>query len=590
VVAGDHAEAAVALRKQNTERSAAVTGAGDLVFMFPGQGSQYPQMARELYAGEPVFRRTVDLCCELLKPELGLDLRSLLYPSNGGDPEKLSATLLAQPAIFTVEYALAQLLMSWGLQPVAMIGHSVGEFAAACLAGVFSLEDALSLVARRGRMMQEMPGGAMLAVRLPDAEIAALARDGVSVAAVNAPGMGVLAGPFEAIEALEAELAHRKVTHRRLQTSHAFHSAMIDPLVAPFAEAVAAIRLNAPELPYISGVTGDWVSAAQTTDPSYWARHAREPVRFADGIATLARGLSPILLEVGPGAALASFALQGAGAGRAAISCLPDAQGDAEGMLAAALGRLWTAGIAPDWSAYQAAGKPKRVSLPTYPFERSRHWVEAPAVLATSSTTAPAAASVQPHPTQPEQEPAMPPHADTDIPLGRSELGGRVAAIFENLSGRPFDADETGASFLELGFDSLLLTQAAQGLQTAFGVQIRFRQLLDDLPSVDDVTRHIAELCPQEMAKPAAIVQAAAPVASAPIASTPITPRSRGRHRAAGRIGPGRSDARAARRDVAPDGAPAPDPERATRSAGHRSRNAGLAALARPATAGGRAV
>ncbi|MCP4560715.1 MAG: amino acid adenylation domain-containing protein [Bosea sp.] len=522
VVTGDHADAAVALRKQNIERATAVTGAGDLVFMFPGQGSQYPQMARELYAGEPVFRRTVDLCCDVLTPELGLDLRSLLYPSNGGDPERLSATLIAQPAIFTVEYALAQLLMSWGLQPSAMIGHSVGEFAAACLAGVFSLEDALSLVARRGRMMQELPGGAMLAVRLPDAEIAALARDGVSVAAVNAPGMGVLAGPFEAIEALEAELAQRGATHRRLQTSHAFHSGMIDPLVAPFTEAVAAIRLNAPELPYISGVTGDWVSAEQTTDPSYWARHAREPVRFADGIATLARSLSPILLEVGPGAALASFALQGAGAGRAAISCLPDAQGDAEAMLAAAIGRLWTAGIAPDWSAYQAGSQPRRVSLPTYPFERSRHWVEAPAASASQTMAAPAAAPVQTPLTQPEQEPAMATSADTEISLGRSELGGRVAAIFENLSGRPFGADETGASFLELGFDSLLLTQAAQGLQTAFGVQIRFRQLLDDLPSVDDVTRHIAELCPQEMAKPVPVVPAAAPVAPAPATPTPV--------------------------------------------------------------------
>ncbi|MFC5418457.1 amino acid adenylation domain-containing protein [Bosea eneae] len=522
VTASDPAEAVAALRKQNTDRATAVTGAGDLVFMFPGQGSQYPQMARELYAGEPVFRKTVDLCCDLLKPELGLDLRSLLYPSNGGDPEKLSATLLAQPAIFTVEYALAQLLMSWGLQPSAMIGHSVGEFAAACIAGVFSLEDALALVAKRGRMMQELPGGAMLAVRLPDVEIAALARDGVCVAAVNAPGMGVLAGPFDAIEALEAELAQRGVTHRRLQTSHAFHSAMIAPLIAPFTEAVAAVRLNAPELPYISGVTGDWVGADQTTDPSYWARHAREPVRFADGIATLVRNLSPILLEVGPGAALASFALQGAGAGRAAISCLPDAQGDAENMLAAALGRLWTAGIAPDWSAYQALGSPRRVSLPTYAFERSRHWVEAPATSPSIAAAVPAAAAAQPHPVQPEQEPAMAPHADTDIPAGRSELGSRVAAIFENLSGRAFGADETGASFLELGFDSLLLTQAAQGLQTAFGVQIRFRQLLDDLPSVDDVTRHIAELCPQEVAKPAAPVQAAAPTAPALAAPAPV--------------------------------------------------------------------
>ncbi|MCV9935355.1 amino acid adenylation domain-containing protein [Boseaceae bacterium BT-24-1] len=524
IAAGSHVEAATALRKQNAERATAVTGAGDLVFMFPGQGSQYPQMARELYAGEPVFRRTVDLCCELLKPEFGLDLRKLLYPSNGGDPERLAATLFAQPAIFTVEYALAQLLMSWGLQPSAMIGHSVGEFAAACLAGVFSLEDALALVARRGRMMQELPGGAMLAVRLPDTEVAALARNGVCVAAINAPGMSVLAGPFEAIEALEVELERRGVTHRRLQTSHAFHSGMIDPLIAPFTEAVAAIRLNPPELPYISGVTGDWVTAEQTTDPSYWARHAREPVRFADGIATLARGLSPVLLEVGPGAALASFALQGACAGRPAISCLPDAQGDAEGMLAGALGRLWTTGITPDWPTYQAGGKPQRVSLPTYPFERSRHWVEAPVVPAPAAPALRATAPAQPLPTQPEQEPAMAPHADTDIPLGRSDLGSRVAAIFENLSGRSFGADETDASFLELGFDSLLLTQAAQSLQTTFGVQIRFRQLLDDLPSVDDVTRHIAELRPQEAAKPAATVQIAVPAPPPSIAATIAAP------------------------------------------------------------------
>lgn len=508
VVGGSHREAAEALRKQAPSRSAGASGSSDLVFMFPGQGSQYPQMARELYAGEPVYRRAVDLCCEILKPRLDLDLRSQLYPSNGGaDPERLSTTLLAQPAIFTVEYALAQLLASWGLRPAAMIGHSVGEFAAACLAGVFSLEDALSLVATRGRMMQDLPGGAMLAVRLPDAEITALARSGVSVAAINAPGMSVLAGPFDAVEALEAELARREVTHRRLQTSHAFHSSMIDPLVAPFTEAVAGKRLNPPELPYVSGVTGDWITPEQATDPSYWARHARDPVRFADGIATLVRDLSPALLEVGPGAALSNFALQGAGKGCAAISSLPSAQGDAEDMLAAALGRIWSTGIAPDWSAYHAQGQRARVSLPTYPFERSRHWVEPPSAHAAAASAIPAATPDHPLCSQPDQEPAMDRPADADISLDRSELGGRIAAIFENLSGRSFGEAETGASFLELGFDSLLLTQAAQSLQTTFGVQIRFRQLLDDLPSVDDVARHIAELCPAEIARQAVIVQ-----------------------------------------------------------------------------------
>lgn len=535
VTGSSHGEAAAALRKQNTARIPALAGAGDLVFMFPGQGSQYPQMARELYAGEPLFRRTVDLCCEILRPKLDLDLRSLLYPSNGGaHAERLAATVLAQPAIFTIEYALAQLLTSWGLRPDAMIGHSVGEFAAACLAGVFSLEDALSLVATRGRMMQDLPGGAMLAVRLPDAEIAALAGDGVSLAAINAPGMGVLAGPFEAIEALEAELARREVTHRRLQTSHAFHSSMLDSLIEPFTEAVAAIRLAPPELPYVSGVTGDWVTAEQTTDPSYWARHAREPVRFADGIATLMRSLSPVLLEVGPGGALSSFSLQGAGAGRVAIPCLPSPEGDAEDMLAAAVGRLWAAGSGPDWSSYHGESTRRRVPLPSYPFERSRHWVAPPAASAPTASVAAATvpepvSSAQPITSQSDQEPAMYRQADAGIPLGQPDLGSRVAAVFENLSGRAFGAGETGASFLELGFDSLLLTQAAQSLQTTFGVQIRFRQLLDDLPSVDDVARHIAETCPPAVAMPAPAVPApaqppqAGPVVAQP-AAAPLAP------------------------------------------------------------------
>ncbi|RYE33077.1 MAG: amino acid adenylation domain-containing protein [Hyphomicrobiales bacterium] len=518
VTAGGHAEAAAALRKQSMARIPAVSGAGDLVFMFPGQGSQYPQMARELHAGEPVFRRAVDLCCEILKPKLGLDLRGLLYPSNGGaHGERLAATVLAQPAIFTVEYALAQLLASWGLHPAAMIGHSVGEFAAACIAGVFSLEDALSLVAVRGRMMQDLPGGAMLAVRLPDAEIAALAHGDISLAAINAPGMAVLAGPFEAIEALEGALTRRKVTYRRLQTSHAFHSGMLEPLIEPFTEAVAAIRLNAPQLPYVSGVTGDWITAAQAMDPSYWARHAREPVRFADGIATLARELSPVLLEVGPGAALSSFALQGAGAGGTAVSCLPSPEGDAEEMLAAAAGRLWSAGIMPDWTAYHGEGGRMRVSLPTYPFERSRHWVAPPPSAAEAKAVSPTPPPPAECSSQPDQDSAMLRQADADIAVGRPELGSRVAAIFENLSGRSFGAGDSGASFLELGFDSLLLTQAAQSLQTTFGVQIRFRQLLDDLPSVDDVARHIAETCPPEVANPAPVVA----VASAPVFAQP---------------------------------------------------------------------
>lgn len=512
----DRGEIVAGLRKPAPARAAAAQANGDLVFMFPGQGSQHPQMGRELYAGEPVFRGAVDRCFEILRPKLDIDLRSLVYPSNGGaEPERLSDTLFAQPAIFTVEYALAQLLISWGLRPAAMIGHSVGEFAAACLAGVLSLEDALGLVAKRGRLMQDLPRGAMLAVRLPDAEVAALVGDGVAVAANNAPGQSVLAGPFAAIEALEAELARRDVTHRRLQTSHAFHSEMIDPLVAPFTEAVAAVSLHAPEIPYISGVSGDWVTAEQTMQAGYWARHAREPVRFADGIATLMRDRSPILLEVGPGAALSSFALQGAASGRVAVSCLPNASGDAEAMTASAVARLWTAGVTPDWAAYHAGAARNRVPLPTYPFERSHHWIELPVAQVEAAPAIPAPAMDFHNPVQPDQDQVMTRPADIDIAASRALEPG-VAAIFETLSGRPFGSDERTASFLELGFDSLLLTQAAQSLQTTFGVPIRFRQLFDELPSVDAVASHIAAIRPPQPQAPVAPPSAPAPVPVAP--------------------------------------------------------------------------
>ena len=536
VVGADAAALAAALRKPAAQRGVAPGEARDLVFMFPGQGAQYPQMGRELYASEPVYRESVDRCCEILRPALGLDLRELIYPSNGGaDPARLSETVFAQPAIFTVEYALAQLLASWGLRPGAMIGHSVGEFAAACLAGVFSLEDALALVAKRGALMQALPGGAMLAVRLPDEEIVPLARDGIAVAAMNAPGMSVLAGPFEAVEALEAELAARAVTHRRLQTSHAFHSGMLDPLIGPFTKAVAAIRLAPPRMAYVSGTTGAWITAEQATDPAYWASHAREPVRFSAGIATLVRDRSPLFLEVGPGAALSSFALQGAATGRSAIACLPTQEGEADEMLAGAVAKLWSAGIAPDWEGYHAGAPRSRVPLPTYPFERSRHWVDAPAVAGASpAVQAPAssaaailAAPARPEPIRPSlsvQDPVMPVEPVTDTAADRSQLEARIAAIFENLSGRSFAEGESGASFLELGFDSLLLTQAAQGLQTHFGVPIRFRQLLDELASVEAVAAHIAALRPPEPAKPVveAPAVAAVPAATAPPPQTPV--------------------------------------------------------------------
>ena len=354
-----------------------------VIFLFPGQGAQHPNMGRELYETEPVFRAGVDRCCEILLPHLGLDLRELLYPAPGGEAAaagRLEQTALAQPALFVIEHALAGLWMSWGIRPQAMIGHSLGEYVAAALAGVFRLEDALALVAERGRLMQELPAGAMLSVSLSEADLLPRLPAGVSLAAVNGPARLVVSGPEEAVAELEAALAAEGVAVRRLHTSHAFHSGMMDPILEPFAARVAAVRREAPRIPFVSNHTGAWIRPEEATDPGYWARHLRGAVRFADGLATLTSEEEAVLLEVGPGQTLSSFARQlpGRPAGQAVARSLPhpkETKSDAE-MLLGTLGQLWAAGVTPDWKAFHGAEERLRVQLPAYPFERQRYWVE----------------------------------------------------------------------------------------------------------------------------------------------------------------------------------------------------------------------
>jgi len=353
-----------------------------VVFMFTGQGSQYPGMGAGLYRHEPTFRAEVDRCAELLRPSLGLDLREVIFPAGGPSEEAARAlrqTSLTQPALFVVEYALARLLMEWGLKPAAMIGHSIGEYVAACLAGVFTLEDALGLVAERGRLMQAMPEGSMLSVRLGEEEVAPLLRPGLDLAAVNAPTQCVVAGPSEAIDELEGELSKRGHEPVRLQTSHAFHSGMMEPVLAPFAERVRAAKPKAPRLPFVSNVTGDWITAAEATDPNYWARHLAGTVRFADGLRAL-RESDAVLLEVGPGQTLCALARQQSQApadqtALATIRPARESRDDAEFLLTT-LGRLWLAGVKVDWAGFYAAETRRRVPLPTYPFERERYWIE----------------------------------------------------------------------------------------------------------------------------------------------------------------------------------------------------------------------
>lgn len=352
-----------------------------VMFMFPGQGAQSVNMGRELYETEAIFRNEVDACVNELAPQLGLDLRGILYPSADAtqSAEQLRQTAITQPALFVTEYALAKLLMHWGITPAAMIGHSIGEFVAACLAGVFSLTDALTLVAARGRLMQSTESGEMLMVPLPENHIKALLGEDLSLASVNAPSLCVAAGPKRAIASLEETLKKQDVSCRRLQTSHAFHSQMMDPILDAFRSEVQKVKLNPPSIPYVSNLSGTWIRATEATDPDYWVRHLRQTVRFGDGVTRLFEQPDSILLEVGPGKTLMTIARwhPGKGVDQTVLTSLSPADGPRADLVSLqnCLGKLWLAGVNVSWKQYFAGEQRRRISLPTYPFERRNYWI-----------------------------------------------------------------------------------------------------------------------------------------------------------------------------------------------------------------------
>jgi amino acid adenylation domain-containing protein len=537
-VVGHTAEdAATKLEGSGSQSRARQTRNPAIAFMFPGQGSQYPDMARDLYTGEPEFRLHFDRCVEICRPVTGEDLAALVYPAaNSPEAAKLLMnTKFAQPAIFAVEYSLAKLWMSWGIQPSAMIGHSVGEFVAAVMAGVMSLEDALPLVALRGRLMQDLHRGSMLSVRLPERELRPLLAADVAIAAVNGPSLTVASGPDAAIHALEQTLQARGVICRHLHTSHAFHSSMVEPIVEPLRERLKQIRLSPPTLPYVSCVTGTWIKESEATSTQYWARHARETVRFADGIKTmLAMESSPVLLEVGPGNVLSTLAFQALqGATNPVVTSLQDSARESSdrACMLEALGRLWTHGAEPNWSALHPQPL-RRVPLPTYPFERKRYWIDAPPKERGAGSPlpipgAPADVVVQ-APVVSQDDTAMTQQQNNPPQTGQSPQGGRIeelsaaiAAILENLSGSAPPSITAPISFLEMGYDSLFLTQVAQKIQSQMKVKITFRQLLAQYSTIPALAGFLAEKLPASAAPARAPAPAAGTGASAAAAASP---------------------------------------------------------------------
>ncbi len=519
VVADSVPNAIAQLRSQETGAAASRSRparASEVVFAFPGQGAQYAGMGRALYETEPAFRAAFDECAEGLRGELGFDLRERVF---GDDAQALLPTAIMQPSIFAIEYSLARWWMSLGLVPSAMVGHSVGEFVAATLAGVFTLPDALRLVARRGRLMQAQPEGAMLSVRMPvDALIAHLPAD-VSLAAENAPGACVVAGSFEAIASFQSQLEGEGVACRALRTSHAFHSAMMEPVVAPFRAEVAAMALSAPALPLVSTATGEWLDAATATSPDYWAGHLRQPVRFATALGRALDAPARVLLEIGPRATLSTLAKQHPIVQKhslAAIASLADAPANELSSLRQAAGQLWCRGVAIDPALFDRRKSRLRLRLPTYPFERQRYWVEAVTTVATNVIAHPALAAapletVMPHLVPP---PAMAPANPAPLAARKPRLIAQLKNVFEEVAGFDLsDADPT-ANFIELGLDSLMLTQVALQLQKTFPVKITFRQLMSECSSLDRLAELFDQQLPPDSIAPVQTVPTAASVAA----------------------------------------------------------------------------
>jgi acyl transferase domain-containing protein len=500
----------------------AFEGDATVAFMFPAQGAQYVNMGRDLYEAEPVFREHVDRCVEYLQPRLGLDLRKILYPESKdaeAASEQLRQTRFTQPAVFTVDYALAQLWMSWGITPAAMIGHSLGEYVAATLAGVFDLHDALALVAERARLTQELPPGSMLAVHLSEAELRPWLHEDISLAAVNAPQLSVVSGPIEAIARLADTFQAKGVGVQPLQTSHAFHSAMMEPVVPPFVEKVSDVPRRPPRIPFISTLTGTWITADEAVDPDYWGRQIRHGVRFGPGVAELLKTPGRILLEVGPGTTLSTLAklhLRGE-APWAVVNSLRHAKAvrpDLDCMLSA-LGNLWVAGFTVDWRRLYIRERRRRVPLPTYPFERQKFWIDAlPQVssrLATPGTDDESAAGYpadilgkvkQGEGTSAEDSGAITPHGSsaysrpdlaTEYVAPQNDLQEALATVWRGFLG----IEKVGIhdNFLDLGGDSLLATQVLSRLRAAFRMDLPPNSLFE-APTIAELALYmIAHEC-----------------------------------------------------------------------------------------------
>ncbi|WP_117214018.1 type I polyketide synthase [Allorhizocola rhizosphaerae] len=437
---------------------------GPMVFAFPGQGGQHPGLTRQLYQHEPAYAARVDECAALFARHLRLDLREVLFGHDPDAEELIDRMPVAQACVFTVEYALAGLWHHWGIRPDAVVGHSLGAYAAACVAGVFDLPDAVALVALRGRIFEGLPPGAMVAVPLPEAELLDLLGDDLAVAAVNAPDQCVISGPIDAVDRLEKLLGARDVEVRRLHISAAAHSTLVDAVWSDFHAAVAALRLNPPALPMISDHTGGLLPPERAVDPAYWADHLRGTVRFAAAIEVALGDGDATVLEVGPGRTLTTLAARHPAHGprHTCVASLPhvaDPTPEPAHLLETA-GRLWVAGHEPDWARLHDGERRRRVPLPGYPFQRMRFHVDPdPAI----------PIRIEPMDQGLDEEPG------DEYEPPRTEIERQIAGRFEHILG----VERVGLhhNFLRLGGDSLIAAQLAAWIRNTYRVPLSVRTI-----------------------------------------------------------------------------------------------------------------
>lgn len=505
------------------------TGAGKgVVFLFSGQGSHDLAMGRDLYRRYPAFREAFDRCGAALGPDFGVALVERLY-GEAASEEDLRRTELAQPALFAVQYALTALWASWGVTPAALIGHSIGEFAAACAAGVFSPETGIRLAAERGRLMQALPpGGAMAAVFAP-AEIVVPAvidhsRE-VTLAAINEPGAVTISGSEAAVAKALARLGRDRIDGRRLAVSHAFHSPLMEPMAGRFEAALAGQDFAAARLPIYSTVTGDCLPPRQRLTPDYWSRQILQPVQFLSAVRAAARDGYTVFLEIGPSdtlTALARASLDAGTVGPLVASLRKGRPGWTE--IATAAATLYRAGIDLSWPGLNAPFAARKVALPTYPFQRRRFWMEVAPVRPGSRAAPPDPAPDQPHPMH------VPP-TRTETMESLTERADELAAILAEIGGFEAATIDRTQHLTDMGLDSLMLLKLGQTVEQRYGLELRMSQLFEEIGTVNDlaayVLRHaapVAAFAPRVVPAAAAAVPVSAPVAALPSAPAGLVP------------------------------------------------------------------